>query len=296
MRILVSGASGFVGKPLVCNLRMAGHTVVRVARTRRAGADDIVWDPDRGFANPSDFEDFDAAIHLAGASISSFRWTESVKRKILLSRTLGTSLLAKIFCAARRPPKVFLSPSAIGYYGDRKEEEIDDGSSRGQGFLSDVCLEWEQAAKPLTARGVRIVHPRFGTILGKGGGMLQRLLLPYRMGLGGRLGSGRQWMSWISLNDAVSAMDFALRCESIDGAFLAVSPNPVRQIEFAQTLAGLLHRPACVPLPEWLLRLLFGEMAEELLLAGAKAHPSRLLSLGFRYKHVDLDSALLASL
>ncbi len=292
MRILVSGASGFIGKPLTLLLRKNGHEVLRLVRSSTKAVDEIVWDPDRGIAIKEQFEGFDAVVHLAGETISSLRWTKAKKKRILLSRTVGTKFLSQILSRTLEPPKVFISPSALGYYGDRGETLIEDGAPAGSGFLSHVCSEWEKAAIAIEARGSRVVHPRFGVVLGKGGGALGNLLPIYRLGLGATLGDGQQWMSWIALEDAVAATYFALMNDSIRGAFIAASPNPVRQEEFSRKLAAQLHRLACFRVPKWLLHLLFGQMADELLLQSLKASPTKLLRSGFQFQTADLDKAL----
>ncbi len=296
MRILVTGASGFIGKPLTLLLRKNGHEVIRLVRSSTNAADEISWDPDRGIAIKEQFEGFDAVVHLAGETISSLRWTKAKKKRILFSRTVGTRFLSQILSETLRPPKVFISPSALGYYGDRGEILIEDGAPAGSGFLAHVCSEWEKAANVIEARGSRVVHPRFGVVLGKGGGALGKLLPIYRLGLGATLGDGQQWMSWIALEDAVAALHFALMNDSISGAFIAASPNPVRQEEFSRKLAAQLHRPACFRVPKWLLHLLFGQMADELLLQSLKASPTKLLRSGFQFQTLCLDKALSSAL
>lgn len=235
-------------------------------------------------------------INLAGEPIFSFRWTKAKKEKILASREDRAHFLVESFANASHPPKVFLSASAIGYYGDRGEEEIDEASLPGKGFLSTVCAKWEDACEPMRRAGVRVVHPRFGIVLGKGGGALQKMLLPYRLGLGSTLGDGRQWVSWIALQDAIAAIAFALTHPHLEGPFIAASPKPVRQRELSEKLAHLLHRPAFFRYPAWLLRLLSGEAADELLLSSVKTFPKKLLDEGFRFTCPSLDKALKSAL
>ena len=282
LRILLSGASGFIGKPLISFLQAQGHVVVPLVRGEEP--------------HLAQFEGFDAAVNLAGESIFRLRWSKAKKEKILDSRVRTAHFLSAMFARTKRPPKVFLSASAVGYYGDRGEEEIDENSSRGKGFLSDVCAKWEGASDELKQMGVRVVHPRFGIVLGKGGGALQKMLLPYRLGLGSTLGDGRQWMSWIALEDALAAIAFALTHPHLEGPFIAASPHPVRQREFSKTLAHLLHRPAFFRWPAWLLHLISGEAADELLLSSVKAVPRKLLDEGFHFACPSLDRALRAAL
>jgi uncharacterized protein (TIGR01777 family) len=295
VRILLSGASGFIGKPLGESLKREGHALLRLVRFPTAEPDAIAWDPETGVAVKEQFEGFDAVIHLSGEPIFK-RWTRRQRQKILFSRTVSTFLLSHILATALRPPKVFATPSAVGYYGNRGEEELTEESEAGRGFLPNVCCEWEKASAAIRQRGARCVQLRFGIVLGSDGGALQKILLPYRLGLGGRLGSGRQWMSWIALEDAIRAVEFALQDERCSGPVNVVSPHPVRQEDFSKRLAALLHRPALLHQPAWMLRLAFGQMADELLLASAKASPQKLLAFGFAYRHPSLDSAFLSAL
>jgi uncharacterized protein (TIGR01777 family) len=296
LRILVSGAFGFIGKPLIILLRKKGHEVKRLVRAKTNEADAIQWDPDLGIAVKEHFEGFDAVVHLAGENISSLRWTNSKKKKILFSRTVGTWVLSQIFAQSLHPPKVFITPSALGYYGVKGEALIEDDAPAGSGFLSHVCCEWERASDAIRARGSRVVHPRFGMILGRGGGALTKLLPLYRMGLGGKFGDGQHWMSWISLEDAVGALYFALTNDTLEGGFIAASPNPVRQEEFSKTLASLLHRPAYLCYPKWLLHFLLGQMADEMLLQNLRVSPTKLIEAGFQFLMPKLDTALLSEL
>ncbi len=289
MRILVSGASGFIGRPLVQFFRDQGDEVIRLVRNRAVLSDEIGWER-------LEKERFDAVVNLAGESIFSLRWTSAKKEKILQSREQSAFRLSKILAQSPRPPRVFLSASALGYYGDRGEETIDEASSKGKGFLAEVAFRWEEACASVSKNGVRIVHPRFGIVLGKGGGALQKMLLPYRLGLGAILGDGRQWISWIALEDVLSSIYFALTHPIIEGPYIAASPGPVRQEEFASKLAELLHRPLFLRLPRQLLQFGLGQVADELLLTSLKAHPEKLLSAGFQFVKPSLDTALQASL
>lgn len=296
MRILVSGASGFIGKPLTQLLRDKGHEVLRLVRSSEDQPDTIAWDPEKGLVRRELLNGFDAVVNLAGESVFAFRWTQSKMRKIQRSRLLGTLLLSKLFASSLSAPKVFLSASAIGYYGSRGEEILDEESPPGRGFLPEVCTEWERACQDIESRGSRVVHPRFGIVLGKGGGALQSMLLPYRLGLGGKLGDGKQWMSWIALEDVLSAIYFALTHSAIKGPFIVASPHPVRQEEFSRKLSFHLHRRAPMHYPKWLLKLLSGQAAEELLLSSINASPKKLLQAGFHFQKASLDSALAAAL
>ena len=293
LRILISGARGFIGKPLVERLQKAGHQIVPLVRIQESGS--VFWDPEKGLLNRADFEDFDAVIHLSGENIAG-RWGTAKKRKIQYSRTVSTFLLAHVLAQLYRPPKVFISPSAVGYYGDCGDQALVEESPPGGNFLAKVCSEWERAAGAIAARGSRVVHPRFGMVLGPHGGALQKMLLPYKLGLGGCLGSGQQWVSWVALEDALRALELFLEDENLEGSFNVVSPQPVRQIEFARCLASHLHRPALFHQPAWLLHLLFGQMADEVLLASAKVVPAKLNKAHFTFKFHTLDSALLFAL
>lgn len=292
MRILISGACGFIGKPLSLYLREKGHQIIRLQRQKHTDSDSIFWDPENGVIVKELFEGFDAVIHLAGENIASRRWTKSQMRKILLSRTVGTFLLAYVLSQLYRPPRVFISPSAVGYYGNRLDEELDDESLAGAGFLANVCCEWEKAAESLSNRGCRVIHPRMGMVLGHDGGILQKLLLPYKLGLGGKWGSGRQWVSWVALEDVLRAYEFTLSDERLEGSFNLTSPHPVRQEEFSRALSHILHRPDFFNLPASLLRFLCARMADELLLASAKVMPSKLLDQRFDFRYPTLDMAL----
>lgn len=271
MRILITGASGFIGQPLVSFLEAQGHTVIPCSRTV-----------------PADLPAIDAVIHLAGEPLSLSRWTKSKQDKIFSSRTGFTSSLIS---QLKEPPKVFISASAVGFYGSQGEKILTEESPAGEGFLAEVCKAWEGASLPLKARGVRLVHARFGLVIGPEGGVLKKLLLPYKLGLGGTLGSGEQWMSWVARDDLIRALDFLLR-EPISGPVNIVSPHPVRQKEFAAVIASLLHRPHFFRLPAPLLRLIFGVTADELLLSSIRVQPAKLLASKFAFQYADLRSAV----
>jgi len=294
LRVLVSGASGFIGATLCSHLSEQGHAIVRLVRVVPRSADEIQWDPEAGWAVKEAFECFDAVIHLAGEPLSITRWTQEKKKKILYSRTVGTWLLSHILASLHEPPKIFISASAFGFYGDRGEEVLNEESSAGTGFISSVCTEWEKATQAIQARGTRTVQTRFGIVLGAGG-MLQKMLLPYKLGLGATLGPGTQWISWIALHDLIRAMDHILR-SNLEGPVNFVSPHPVRQKDFSHTLARLLSGPAFLKIPAFVLRLILGQVADELILASARVAPAKLLDSGFTFKYPTLEEALIKSI
>ncbi|MFM7259597.1 MAG: TIGR01777 family oxidoreductase [bacterium] len=294
MRVGVTGASGLVGRQVCAFLSTGGHEVVRFVRGVARDAPERSWnprDPERG-VDPTSVEDLDAVIHLAGEGIAEGRWTEARKQSIRESRTLGTAAISRAIAAARTKPKVFVSASAIGYYGNRNEEVVDERSAPGTGYLADVVTAWEDATVAAREAGVRTVYARLGVVLSAAGGALAKMRLPFLIGAGGPVGSGRQGMSWISLDDVVAALVFAARNDAMRGAVNLVAPAPLAQREFARVLGRVLHRPAFAPLPAPIVRLLFGEMGERLLLDGAFVRPSVLEREGFRFTHAALDDAL----
>jgi len=293
MRILVSGSSGLVGSALRPALADAGDEVGRLVRPgTKVGSLDVAWDPVAGRLDNEKLEGFDAVIHLAGENIAAGRWNAARKEAIRRSRVDGTLLLTRALAKMKTPPTTFVSASAIGYYGDRGDEVLKETSERGRGFLPAVCVAWESAAEPAEAAGMRVVHLRFGVILSKDGGALARMLTPFRLGLGGPVGDGRQYMSWITLDDAVGAIRHALDSTSIAGPVNAVSPAPLTNRKFGSTLGRVLGRPAIAPLPVFMARLAFGEMADALLLASARVVPGVLQATGYRFRHPDLEMAL----
>jgi len=293
MKVLVTGSGGLVGSALVSQLESDGHTVARLVRSKRgAGEAQVLWDPQAGAIDSASLEGLDAVVHLAGESIAGGRWTAARKARILESRVKGTSLLAETLAGLRERPKVLVSASAVGYYGDRGEEALREENASGSGFLAGVCRQWEAAAAPAAQSGIRVVHPRFAMILSTAGGALQRLLLPFRLGLGGRLGSGRQFMSWIALDDVVGAICHALTHDDLQGPVNTASPTPVRNREFTTTLGRVLRRPTVFPLPAFAARLAFGQMADELLLASQRVEPAKLLASGYQFGFPNLESAL----
>lgn len=293
MRILVSGSSGLVGSALRPALAESGDEVGRLVRPgTHAGPVDVTWDPATGRLDSSKLEGLDAVVHLAGENIAAGRWNEARKEAIRRSRVDGTLLLTRALARLKHPPATLVSASAIGYYGDRGEENLSETSDRGHGFLPAVCVAWESAAEPAEAAGLRVVHLRFGVILSKEGGALARMLLPFRLGLGGPVGDGRQYMSWITLDDAVGVIRHVLDSTSIAGPVNTVSPAPLRNGEFGRTLGRVLHRPAIAPLPAFVARLAFGEMADALLLASTRVIPGVLQATGFQFRHPELEPAL----
>lgn len=297
MTVAVTGASGLVGSALVPFLTTGGHTVVRIGRgapAARAAPQlrDVQWNPADGRLDPAALEGVDVVIHLAGANVGE-RWTATHKRAILESRVAGTRLLARTIARLDRPPRALVSMSATGYYGDRGDELLDEASPPGRGFLAEVAQRWEAAADPARAAGVRVVHPRLGVVLTPTGGALAKFLLPFQVGAGGPTGSGRQWWPLVALDDAVGALHFMATCDELAGPAVVAVPGPVRNAEFARTLARVLGRPALVPTPAFALRLALGrEQADEVLLAGQRVVPRALLGAGFQFRHPTVEDAL----
>jgi uncharacterized protein len=293
LRILLSGSSGFIGSHLSIFLQLAGHEVVRLVRDKRAHAEDaIFWDPTCGEVRKDDFEGFDAVIHLAGSGVASQLWTKKNKQRLFLSRCRDTWLLSQVLCRLHCPPRILISASAIGYYGDRGEEELTEESPVGKGFLADLCEEWERATDAIENRGTRVIHARFGAVLGARGGILHRLLPLFRWGLGGRLGSGQQVMSWMGIDDLLGAILHCMMKKEITGPVNFVSPTPVTQGEFTRLLAKKVGRPALCPVPAALLKLALGDMARELFLSSQKVNPQKLLSTGYAFRYPTLETAL----
>jgi uncharacterized protein (TIGR01777 family) len=292
--IAITGASGFVGTALRAHLQRLGHDVRRFVRSGAGAKDAIAWDPSRGRIDLEAARGLDAVVHLAGENVAAGRWTKARKQAIRDSRGPATEKLCRSLAQLERPP-VLLSASATGIYGDRGDQQLDERSEPGHGFLADVAQEWERATKPLSDRGARVCHLRIGMVLGKGGA-LQKMLPPFRMGLGGPIGSGAQWTSWIAIDDLCAAIAFLLANESARGPYLCVAPEPVTNREFTKALGRAVHRPALLPAPAFALRLLFGEMADAVLLSSQRATPRRLLDAGFRFAHGQLDDALRAAL
>jgi uncharacterized protein len=294
MKVLITGSSGLIGRSLVRALKDAKCEPLRMVRDPATGSEagEIVWDPVSRHIDLKSMEGIDAVVHLAGENIAGGRWTADRKRRIRESRVAGTAFLTGALCGLTQPPKVFISASAIGYYGNRDEEVLSEDSPAGQGFLSDLCREWEDAARPAAGKGIRVVHIRIGIVLSREGGALAKMMLPFRMGLGGKTGTGRQYMSWITLDDLTRAILFTLECQTISGPVNLVAPVPVTNEEFARTLSRALHRPCFFPLPALAVRIALGEMADALLLSGARVLPARLKAAGFIFRHEELAPAL----
>lgn len=294
MKIAITGATGLIGSVLVRHLREEGHELTLVARQRVTAGEEkaVYWRPDRGELDAGGLEGHDAVIHLAGENIASGRWTAKQKEKILNSRKEGTTLLCKTLASLKQPPKVLLSASATGFYGNRDPEEVvDEETPMGSGFLARVSEVWERAAQPARDAGIRVVHLRFGVVLSGQGGALGKMLPVFRLGVGGRLGDGRQ-MIWIALDEIPYVVGFLLRREDLSGPVNLVAPRPVTNAEFTHTLGGVLHRPTMFPLPAFIIRLALGEMAEELLLNGSRVLPQKLSEAGYRFRWSDLEGAL----
>lgn len=289
--IAITGASGFVGTALRERLTALGHDVRRFVRGNADASDAIAWDPQTGRIDMAKARSLDAVVHLAGENVAGGRWTAARKRAIRESRGPATEKLCRALAQLDKLP-VLLSASATGLYGDRGDEALDERSARGEGFLAEVATEWERATEPLAQRGARVCLLRIGMVLGKDGGALKKMLPPFRMGLGGPIGSGKQWTSWIALDDLCAAIAFLLQNDAAKGPYLCVSPKPVTNRDFAKALGRAVHRPAMLPAPAFALRLLFGEMADAVLLSSQRAVPRRLLEAGFRFEHENLDDAL----
>ena len=293
-KVLVSGSSGLIGSALCTSLSASGYQVTRLVRGTSSGENQIAWDLDQPLS-PESVSGFDAVVHLAGESIVG-RWTDEKKAAIRHSRVAATKNLAKALAEAPQRPQVFVSASAIGYYGNRGQETLREDSPVGRGFLADVCREWEFATTAAADAGVRTVQTRFGIVLSTAGGALAKMLPPFRLGAGGNMGNGRQWWSWIDLQDVVGAIEHVIKTSSLYGAVNVVSPNPATNAEFTKTLASVLSRPAVFPMPAFLARLALGQMADELLLASQRVGPAKLIATGYTFKQPNLRQALQAIL
>jgi uncharacterized protein (TIGR01777 family) len=292
MKILISGASGLIGSTLVKSLSGAGHEVTRLVRRGHPGPAEIRWDPPAGHLDPASLEGFDAVVHLAGESIAAARWSRQRKARIRQSRVQGTRLLSSTLAGLGRPPGVLASASAIGYYGNRGDQQLDEESPLGSGFLAEVGRDWEAATGPAAEAGIRVVHLRTGMVLASRGGALARMLPLFRLGLGGRLGGGRQYVSWVTLDDVVGAVSHVLLTETLRGPVNLVAPQPVSNRQFTATLGRVLRRPTLLPAPRFALRIILGQVADELLLASTRVVPKRLLDTGYQFRHPELETAL----
>ncbi|NGX43064.1 MAG: Epimerase family protein [Chlamydiae bacterium] len=293
MKILITGSSGLVGSELVPCLRDRGHEVVRLVRFDSQLSDDtLLWDPEHRGLNPDDFEGFDVVINLAGENISTGRWTPEKKKKINDSRVLGTHMLCELLARLESPPKLLINASAVGFYGSQGDKVVDEESPPGEGFLAEVCQRWEAATEPAAQKEIRVVRLRIGVILTPKGGALERMLIPFKLGLGGVAGSGKQYFSWISIDDLLGVFLHVIGNESIRGPINAVSPNPVTNRELTKTLGKVLRRPTIFPLPAFVARFVLGEMADALLLSSTRASPGVLKHSGYSFIHPDLEGAL----
>lgn len=290
--MLITGATGLIGKALQRSFRAKGYDLLLASRSEPSDGDQIQWDAAEGFSDPAQLEGVDAFVHLAGESVSGLRWTDEKKKAIRDSRVLGTRSVVRAISNLKERPKVLVAASAIGFYGERGDEELTESSTAGDDFLSDVAREWESEARRAEDAGIRTVLLRTGIVLSKDGGALGTMLTPFKLGVGGVVGSGKQWMSWISLDDEVEIINFAIENENLRGAVNAVSPNPVTNYEFTKTLGEVLYRPTILPLPEFAVSMVFGEMGDALLLASTRANPRRLLDAGFEFKYPDLKPAI----
>jgi len=290
LTVAIAGASGFLGTSLVRHLTAEGYSVRRIGRSSSRGAD-FQWDLDAGRLDPAALDGADAVVNLTGENIAQ-RWTSSHKRAILGSRLRSTELLAKTMTAVRTPPRVFVSTSAIGFYGSRGDDVLDESAASGAGFLADVVRQWEQAATPARDAGIRVVHPRMGLVMHPDGGALAKLLPIFNVGGGGKIGKGTQWMSWVGRHDAMRALAFLMTNGAMSGPVNVTAPNPATNAQFSHTLGQVLHRPALATVPEFAVKLMFGEMGEETVLAGQRVIPQRLLNAGFRFEYPELAPAL----
>ncbi|HEY6114155.1 MAG TPA: TIGR01777 family oxidoreductase [Gaiellaceae bacterium] len=290
MKVVVSGASGLIGSELVPALRASGHEVIRLVRSEVAGVDEVAWNPAAGSLDAHLLEGVDAIVNLSGENIGQ-RWTASRKREILDSRLAATGLLAQTAVALDPRPSVFVSAGGVGVYGDRGDEIVTEESTLGTGFEADVVRAWEAAAAPARDAGIRVVNFRQGMVLAKEGGALARMLLPFKLGVGGRVGSGKQWWTWVAIDDVTAAYGFVLGHE-IDGVVNLAAPNPVTNAQFADALGKALGRPTILPTPAFAIRALFGEMGEDVLLCGRRALPARLIEAGFTFSAPTIETAL----
>lgn len=288
--VAIAGATGFLGTELARYLTSEGHTVRRIGRRASRGVD-FHWDLASGQLDPAALDGADAVVNFTGENIAQ-RWTRDHKQAILSSRVRSTEVLAKTMGAVRSPPRVFLSTSAIGIYGSRGDEVLDESSTPGRGFLVDVVRQWEQAATPARDAGIRLVHPRLGLVMHPGGGVLAKLMPIFNVGGGGKIGNGLQWMSWIAMRDLVRALYFLMTDDAMQGPVNVAAPNPVTNSQFSHTLGEVLHRPAVASVPEFAVKLMFGEMGEETLLSGQRVIPKCLLDRGFQFELPELGAAL----
>lgn len=292
MKILVSGSSGMIGSRAIAFLDSEGHELWRLLRHQVSDSRQIYWDPLSGMLDPDQLSGFDAVLHLAGENIANGRWSRARMDRIHMSRVDGTRLLCERLAETKHQPEVLVCASGIGFYGSRGDEQLDEGSSLGAGFLAEVCKDWEAACKPAQTAGIRVVNLRIGMVLSPAGGVLAKMLPVFRLGLGGVIGNGRQIISWISIDDLVAIIGFILDDRQLSGPINAVSPNPVGNREFTKTLGRVLGRPTLLPLPAFAVKLMFGPMGRELLLGGQRAKPTRLAAAAYPFLQPELEPAL----
>ena len=297
MKVIVTGSTGLVGSALVRSLLADGHEVTRLVRGgsqgfRAPGTAAVHWDPEKGTVDAAELEGHDAAVHLAGEPIAEGRWDVEKKRRIIESRRQGTRLIAGALAGLTRKPGVLVSASATGFYGDRGDEVLREESASGEDFPSEICREWEKATLAASQAGIRVVHLRIGVVLSGEGGALEKMMAPFKLGLGGRIGSGRQYMSWITLEDLVGVIRRAIDDEALRGPVNAVAPRPVTNEEFTRALGRVLSRPTFFAMPAFAARLAFGEMADALLMASSRVEPARLREAGFEFRQPEIEGAL----
>jgi uncharacterized protein len=294
MKILITGASGLVGGKLIPILEAKGHEVLKLSRAKASNDNEIQWNALAGFSDGefAKLENIDAVVHLAGDNVAGGSWTEEKKRSIRDSRVKGTKTLVDAFKGTDNPPKIFVSASAIGFYGNRGDEILTEESAKGEGFFPEVCSEWEAEALKANEFGARVVCPRIGVVLSKDGGALEKMLTPFKFGVGGTVGSGEQYMSWIAIDDLIRIIVFAVENDHVNGAINATAPNPVTNEEFTNALGKSLNRPTIIPVPAFGIKLLFGEMGRTLLLEGCRVLPQKLEDVGFEFAFPTLESAL----
>jgi uncharacterized protein (TIGR01777 family) len=292
MKIAITGSRGLIGRQATKLLNARGHSLVRLVRQEITDQNEIFWNPDAGTIDSTKLEGIDALIHLAGENVASGRWTESKKAEIRQSRVTGTKLIAEAISQLKTPPKTFIAASAIGFYGNRGEETLTEKSPAGSGFLAEVCQEWEATCQSAANAGIRVCNLRFGVVLSTEGGALAKMLPPFLIGAGGPIGSGKQYMSWVAIDDVAQIILHALVTESLSGPLNVVAPKPVTNADFSTALGKVLHRPAFMPLPDFAARLMFGQMADELLLASAKVEPQKLQESGYKFIYPEIQAAL----
>ncbi|QDV51070.1 TIGR01777 family oxidoreductase [Gimesia fumaroli] len=299
MKLLISGSSGLVGSLLCQSLDSdSAFEIVRLVRSpsSKGIGTSVIWKPSQDRLSPDLFSGIDAVIHLGGANIANQRWSPEVKQSIYNSRVQSTSLLANTLASLETPPSTFLCASAIGFYGDRGADRLNESSPKGQGFLADVCEAWEHATQPAVKAGIRVVNMRFGMILDQSAGALSKMLTPFKLGVGGKIGAGSQYWSWIALPDVIKAIQFCLQNETMQGPVNFVAPDEVTNLEFTKTLGKVLSRPTFFPVPTFGIKTLFGEMGRELMLSSARVTPEKLQSAGFEFQYAKLEDALRAIL